>query len=75
MDLELRLEVICAEIEFDARVFVACDGLLLVDYRICTGRVERVFEDALSLVVAISGTVEVDVKALVRVGDPYMLSV
>jgi hypothetical protein len=49
LDFELRLEVMCAEVELYLRVLVASDGLVLVDYGICEAWVERLVEDAVGL--------------------------
>jgi cephalosporin hydroxylase len=49
LDLELRLEVVCAEFELYLRILVASDGLVLVDYRVREAGVERLVEDALGL--------------------------
>lgn len=52
LDLELRLQVVCPELELYLRVLVAGDCLVLVDYRVRVARVERFGEDALGLAVA-----------------------
>ena len=70
LNLELRLEVVCAEVEAYLRVFVACDGFLFIDYGVGEGRIEGVVEDALGFVLIIDGAVEIDEEALVRVGNP-----
>jgi cephalosporin hydroxylase len=49
LDLELRLEVVCAEFELYLRILVASDCLVLVDYRVREAGVERLVEDALGL--------------------------
>lgn len=73
LDLQLRFQVVCAEIEFDLRVLVACDGLLFVDDRVGEAWVERVFEDALMFAVA-AWAVQIEVEALIGAGDPYIVS-
>jgi hypothetical protein len=40
LDLELRLEIICAEVELYLRVLVSGDTFILIDDSVCEARVE-----------------------------------
>tara|TARA_R110002003_G_scaffold40_7_gene2670 strand:- start:7575 stop:7862 length:288 start_codon:yes stop_codon:yes gene_type:complete len=68
LDFELRLEIICAEVELYLRVLVSGDTFILIDDSVCEARVERVVEYAL---LVSARPVEVEEEALVRVCDPY----
>jgi hypothetical protein len=52
LNLELRFEVVRAEVELYLRVLVTSDGLVLVDYGVREAWVERLVEDAAGLAVA-----------------------
>jgi hypothetical protein len=73
-DLQLRFEVVCAKIKLDAWVLVPRDCFVLFDDSICVAWVEGFIVDAFWAVFA-RRTVEIDVEALIRIGDPYMILV
>jgi hypothetical protein len=53
LDLELRFQVVGAEVELYVGVLIADNLLFLVDYGVCEAGVERVIEDVLVFAIAV----------------------